>query len=152
MKISIKRSVYFLSRIALITCLVSCGGKGGDPTPAPEQTVQDEVKAKLTANTWAVQSVTVDGVDRTAVYKDLTIKFSAANYTATHGGSVWPASGAWSFTDQTATTIKRDDDTQVSVVVTDNSLTLGLTWSTTTLGPGRMQSVNGQHVFVFKKQ
>ena len=50
------------------------------------------------------------------------------------------------------TAIKRDDGLVVTLQeVTDTSLKLALTWTKTTLGSGRIESVSGQHVFSFGK-
>jgi hypothetical protein len=123
------------------------GCKKADPKPSETEVV----KEKLTSSTWTLQNVTVDGVDQTAVYQGLTINFTETTYTTTKGGLVWPASGTWSFTDDTATTIKRDDGIEVGVEVTDTSLKLTLTWAKATFGTGRVASVKGLHVFTFRK-
>ncbi|HZY82187.1 MAG TPA: hypothetical protein VFE50_21830 [Cyclobacteriaceae bacterium] len=137
--------------VSFATLLASCGGGGGgDPEPTPPS-AQDAVRTKLTSATWTVQSVTVDGVDQSGLYKNLSLKFTASTYTATNGGVIWPASGTWSFTDQTATAIKKEDGTEVIIEVTDTSLKLTLTWLKTTLGPGRLASMKGVHVFTCKK-
>jgi len=142
----------FTTTASILTQLSSCGGDGGgDPTPTPVSK-QDEVKAKLTSPTWKMVSVSVDGTDKTSLYKDLSLKFTATGFTSTSGGAIWPASGTWSFTSAEATAIKRDDGLEVTLQeVTDTSLKLALTWSKTTIGPGRAESVNGKHVFSFGK-
>lgn len=126
----------------LLALLTSCGSK---PDIVPN--TQDAVKAKMTANTWDLQSVSVDGVDQTGVYKNLTIKFTGTNFTSTNGGVVWPASGTWEFTSLDATSFKRDDGIEVNVEATDVTLRLTLTWTKTTLGGGRIESVKGKNVF-----
>ena len=142
-------AVVIINLLLIILALTSCGG--GDPTPTPVSK-QDEVKAKLTSPTWKMQSVTVDGADKTTLYKDLTLKFTASGFTSTNGGAIWPASGTWTFTNEEATAIKRDDGLEVALQeVTDTSLKLAMTWSKTTLGPGRVESVSGKHVFSFGK-
>jgi hypothetical protein len=114
---------------------------------------QEEVTAKLTAATWKVGTVTVDGVDKTSIYNGLTLKFNASGYTATNSGAVWPGSGTWNFTSEEATAIKRNDGLEISIEdATDTSLKLKLTWTKTTLSTGREQSVAGTHVFSFTKQ
>jgi hypothetical protein len=113
--------------------------------PAPSNT------SKLTANNWIMQSVTVDGVDKTPVYAGLTIKFTDTAFTTTHGGVVWPASGTWHWTNSEQTVFERNDGLPVTAEVTDSTLKLSLVWNQTTLG-GRIQSVAGQHVFNFVKQ
>ena len=147
MKLSIKNQpitvLFSLSILATLLVIASCGEKN-DPSP------QDVVKAKLSANNWALQSVTVDGVDQTTVYQGLTIKFTTTNYTTTNGGVVWPASGTWTFDSTDGKTIKRDDGLIITVEATDTMLKLTLTWATTTLG-GRTGSVGGVHVFSFVK-
>src|SRR6478609_1777892 len=141
MKTSYKRKVVlaFLAVVTLATLihLSGCTTGGGDPTPAPVSK-QEEVKAKLMSPTWKMQSVMVDGTDKTSIYKDLSLKFTTSGFTSTNGGAVWPATGTWSFTDENATAVKRDDGLEVQLQeVTDSSLKLALTWSKTTLGPGR---------------
>ena len=128
----------------LFTQLSSCKKK--DPTPT-----EDIVTKRLIANNWIMQSVTVDGADKTSVYPGLTIKFTESSFTTTHGGVVWPASGIWEYTSTDHTVIKRNDGLPVTVEVTDTTLKLSLIWATTTLG-GRIASVQGQHVFNFVKQ
>lgn len=132
---------------AALTYLTGCGGS--DPAPVSQQEV---VKTKLTAATWKMQTVMVGGVDKSSVYQDLTLKFTDTGFTSTNGEAVWPASGTWSFTDANATAIQRDDGLTVTLQeVTDTSLKLALTWNKTTLGPGRVASVSGQHVFSLGK-
>ncbi len=139
-----KATVVFF--IAMAAVMVHLSGCGGDPAPSK----QEEVTAKLTAATWEMQDVTVDGTDKTSVYEGLDISFTATGFTTTNGGAIWPATGTWSFTDANATAITRNDGLTVTLLeVTDTSLTLALTWSKTTLGPGRTGSVSGQHVFSF---
>ena len=125
--------------------LLNCKGKD------PEPSATDKVKAQLTSSTWTLQKVTVDDVDQTSAYSGMTIKFTETTYTTTKGGLVWPASGTWAFTDDTATAFKRDDGVEVKTAATDTSLTLTLTWAKTTLGSGRVESTKGVHIFTFKK-
>jgi len=135
--------------LALMIQLSSCGKKN-DVAPTP--TAQQTVTSQLIANTWKIQSVSVDGIDQTSVYKGLTISFTATSFTTTNGGVVWPASGTWSFPSATdATTMKRDDGILVTVMATGATLQLSLTWSTTTLAGGKLESVKGQNVFNFTK-
>ena len=94
----------------------------------------------------------MDGADKTDIYGDLSLKFTSSVFTSTNGEALWPASGTWTFTTDDATAIKRDDGLVVTLQeVTDTSLKLALTWSKTTLGSGRIESVSGQHVFSFGK-
>ncbi len=108
----------------------------------------ERVKAILIGAAWNVESVFVSGTDQTSVYDGLQINFSESDYTAQNGGSVWTASGTWDFTDETAKSFLRDDGLSVSIVeLEQKKLVLELTWDKTTLGSGRMASVDGRHTF-----
>jgi len=144
------KTLTYLSFITMIFCgllfLESCGSKGGDPSPA------DQMKAILVAGTWNLQSVMVDGVDKSSVYTALTVKFNDGNFTTTNGRVVWPASGTWQFADDTGKNITRGDGLPISIEeATTTKLILKLNWNQNTLGPGRSSSVKGQNVFTFGK-
>ena len=135
--------------LATLLHISGCGG-GGNTTPTLSPT--DAVKAKLTAvSSWKIQSATVDGVDQTAVYKNLALAFTATGYTSTNGGSVWPATGTWSFNNTDGTSVKRDDGLIITVDVTDTSLKLSYTWTKSTIGGGRIESIKGAQVVTFTK-
>ena len=135
---------------AFILCLMvlsSCGGSTSEPT-AKEVNTQ-----KLIANTWKLNTVTVDAVDKTVLYAGLTVKFTATSYTSTSGGVVWPASGTWSFTDEVGKIIKRNDNQEITITeISDTALKLTLTRTQGSFGPGRIESVAGVHVFSLVKQ
>jgi hypothetical protein len=137
--------VSFLAISFVLVSLSGCGDSGADPTPS----AQDEIKEKLTANKWNLQTATVDGTDKTAVYKNLSITFAASSYSSTNGGGIWPATGTWSFNSVDGTSIKRDDGLIMALDVTDTILKLSFTWSKNTLGGGRIESVSGQHILTF---
>ena len=121
--------------------LSGCGGN--DPSP------QEKMKSLLTAGIWTVQSVSVNGVDQSSLFKNMTITFADATYTTTNGGLVWPATGSWVFANESATAFTRNDGIDVQLTeVTSSSLKMSLVWSKNTFGPGRISSINGTHVFV----
>ena len=63
MKNSSKFSLFFSIPLAIgLLTIASCGSDSTVSTA-------DAVKAKLTASTWTMKSVTVDGTDKTSVYK-----------------------------------------------------------------------------------
>jgi len=112
----------------------------------------DRVKGILKASTWTMQTVVVDAVDQSTVYKGLTLNFTDTGYSSTNGGVVWPASGTWVFADASAKTITRNDNLAITITeVTDVKLILSLTWAKTTLSGGRVESVKGINVFTFTK-
>lgn len=141
----------------LLTVCLACGlffiagCDKSSPTPAAVATEAEKVTATLKSGTWKIFTVTVDGTQNDS-YDNMALTFTNTGYTATNGAPVWPASGTWSFTDNTAKIMKRDDGLLVTIdVITDTGLALSLTWSKTTLGKGRTQSTSGKHVFVFVK-
>lgn len=145
-----KTNLWKCLTLALSLSLVACGGGDEDEDPGP--TKKDEVTIVLLSGIWKVSNVTVNGVDKTEVYEGMTLKFSSSNYTTTTGRPVWPASGTWAFTSENATAFRRDDGVVVDIAqATNSSLQLGLTWDETTLGSGRLESVEGKHVFTFVK-
>jgi hypothetical protein len=140
---------YTLSLSALIVCLLLMACGGDNP---PEPTSAEQVRALLTASEWRLQTVQVDGIDKTDIYAGLKLQFTANGFTAASGKAIWPASGTWSFTNDAATQLKRNDDVAVDIrSITSSELELELAWSDNTLGSGRVSSIAGKHVFVFTK-
>lgn len=136
--------------LALFVLFLSGCGKT-DPAPAAQTDAQKNTTL-ITAGTWALQTVQVDAVDKTTVYKDLKLTFSSTGFTATGGGSVWPATGTWKFADDTGKVITRGDGLSVNLTeVSATKLVLTLTWTKNTLDGGRVESVAGQNVFTFGK-
>jgi hypothetical protein len=114
---------------------------------------QHALSILLSGKPWTVESVDVDGTDKTSVYEDLQITFTENTFTTTGGGSVWPASGTWQFSDETAKIIKRGDDVLVTIdELADKKVALSLTSEETTLGEGRGKGVAGDHTFTFIRQ
>jgi hypothetical protein len=143
---SIVAMAFALMVVTIISTLSSCDGD------EPAVSKQDEVKAKLIAGTWNIGSVMVDGTDKTSVYPNLKLTFTSAGFTSLNGGVIWPASGTWTFTSADATAFTRNDGLVVTIQeVTATSMKLALAWDKTTIGPGRLSSVAGQHIFTFAK-
>jgi len=141
-------SLYIASSVLLffaVSVLSSCGGKDSPSASEVNQGI-------LSSGTWKISNVTVDGVDQTSLFTGLTLQFTASSYTTTNGDPVWPATGTWSFTDDTATSVKRSDGVIVGISsISETGLVLTLDWTKTTLGTGRVKSVAGAHVFTFTK-
>lgn len=126
--------------LTLFTVLLACDND--------EINEAERVKSILIGSAWNVESVFVSGTDQTSVYSGLQINFSDTGYTAQNGGSVWTASGTWNFTDETAKAFLRNDGLSVSIIeLEQKKLVLELTWDKTTLGSGRIASVDGRHTF-----
>lgn len=132
-------SLVILSLLFLTHC------KEDDP-----QTETERINNLLQANTWLIQSVTVDDNEQTDLFTGLKLSFTSTTYTTTNGGVVWPGNGTWQFTDDTGKVIMRDDGLQIMIdEITESTLTLSLSWSPGTLGPGRATSLAGEHEFRF---
>jgi hypothetical protein len=167
MKTANKNLGILLSMI-LVSGLVfisSCGGGGGQD-PEPEPTAGDLVLINLVSGTWKVNTVTIDGVDKTSMFTNMTLAFTSnatvngkpvafnGNYSPSNGGVVWPSSNnSWTITDQAAgKTMMRGDGLEVQLTeVTASSMKMNLAWNKTTFGTGRTGSLKGQHVFTFGK-
>lgn len=120
-------------------------------SPAPEPTEAEKVTTILKSGTWKIFTVTVDDT-QSDLYDNMTLSFTNSGYNTTNAAPVWPASGTWSFTNDSGKILKRDDGVLITIdAVTEDGLVLSLSWSKTTLGKGRTASVNGKHVFVFLK-
>lgn len=143
-----KHLKYFASLTLLsVLMLFSTCRKDADPLSPTER-----VTELLTNGSWSLVSLTVDDVDQSNLFPDLSITFTGSGFTAINGDPVWPGSGAWTFTDDSAEEFVRSDGVSVAIrSITENSLHLGLSWNETTLGPGRVSSVRGTHVFILGK-
>lgn len=143
-----KRLKMVVNATMLVALLIMAACVGDDPS----QPETERIMELLTNGNWQMQNVRVDNTDRTLLYKNLSLAFAEGNYTTTNGGTIWPASGTWSFTDETAKTILRSDGVIISLgEVTSTSLVLSFDWASSTIGAGREQSVKGAHVFTFSK-
>jgi hypothetical protein len=144
---TVKNILKFILPTLLVCLLLFIAGcDRGEPS------IEKINRALVTANTWKISSVMVDGVDRTNLFANFSLKFTDTNFSTTNGGPVWPASGTWSFVDETAMVIKRNDNVTVTIAtISESSLVLALQWETTTFAGGRKSSVAGDHVFTFVK-
>jgi hypothetical protein len=143
------KNIVLILLVGSVMLFPGCGGDK-DPDPSGGDDEQTRVLGLLKSGTWKLKSLTVDGVDQTASFPNMTLKFTDTNYSSVNGKDVWPASGTWSFTSDAATAFDRNDGTQVSIdAISATDMTLSLNWTTTKLGPGRMQRIQGKNVFKF---
>lgn len=139
---------YLIVRQYLIILAVIAGLTGCDDS---EPDTFDK-KTLLTAGTWTINTVTVDGVNQDELFTNFTISFTETAFTSTSGGALWPLYGRWAFTDSDQNHFTRDDGIQVTIEnISQKELTLTLTWSKTTLGKERTASIQGNYVFTFRK-
>lgn len=157
-----------ITSVAAGVCIIflsSCGGNGGEePEPTPP-TAGETVLINLVASPWKIISVTVDGTDKSNLFTNFSLTFvssSSSNgkptsfsgtFTTTNGGTVWPSSGNWNLNDiAVGSKLTRNDGLEIQLTeVTESSLKMSLGWNKTTIGPGRISSVKGQHIFSMGK-
>lgn len=127
--------------------LLSCGGK-----ESAEPEVDRITRLLSTGGAWSLQAATVDGSDQLSLYAGLTISFTEQTYTTTNGGTQWPVSGTWSFTDATAKVIERNDGLLITFVsVSQEEAVITFTWDKDTFEEGRTGSLGGNHRFTFTR-
>lgn len=142
-KIELTGVVFFLLLLSAVACK-----KDKDPKPsAAELTTQ-----QLISSAWTLANLTVDGVDQTNMFADITLSFTTSNFITTNGNPVWPSSGTWAFTDNTATEILRSDGVTLTIEgISETKLELSFMWNDTSFAEGREGSIEGQHIFTFTR-
>ena len=143
----ISNSLYIVAILASLGFLTSLTSCEDDPT------AKETALKKLSAGTWTLNNVTVDGVNKNDLFAGFVIQFSKTNgFTASNGEPVWPAAGIWQFKDDRAKVVVRDDGKEVEITsISDAALTLTMVWDKTTFGTGRAKSLSGTHVFELKR-
>jgi len=147
-----------LALLGLVTTLLTYSScKKDNPEPTPITDVQLEKLAK----TWKINTVSLDGSDRTAEYTAFQLVLSgnkgSTSFGYTTSGrpslSPWKASGSWEFGASPETQMIRDkgtvDELAMTYSVTDTSLSITFTFN----GSGysaRTDVVKGVWVFTFK--
>lgn len=133
--------------IAMVVMLTDCKK---DETPSAQEAVTTQLTS---AAAWQNPVVTVDGVDKSDVYKDFSITFGKGTYTTKSGSPIWKASGTWAFTNAEATKMKLDGATEVEInSVSTDLLELSIQWDQDTFEPGRVNSIKGKNKFKLKKK
>lgn len=139
---------YFLI-LMLSLVLISCGD---DDTGPAEPTAQERTSALLVGSPWTLQGVTVDGLNRTSAYAGLTVTFTGSAFTSTNGRGIWPASGTWTFANEEATIINRNDGKAITIqTVNQNLLRISMVIDQNSFVTGRTTSLAGTHVLVFER-
>ena len=128
-----------------LTGLSSC-----DETPP--RTQQEIVTEQLTAGTWRLETVTIEGEDGAQMFKDFGLTFTTEGYTSTGTTPVWKRSGTWKFLNEEATRINRDNELDIDIVsIDDATLKFSLTWNQETFEDGRTRSLRGKHEFTLRR-
>ncbi len=133
-----------LSVLIFLIATLSIQGCKEDVTPS----IAEVTTKKITAGGWKIKSVAVDGIDETDFFKNFTLQYTPTTYATTNGTEAWPSSGTWTFKDDTANIILRDDGIEITIEsITDTEFVYSLTWTKTTYGPGRVNGLGGEHRF-----
>ena len=145
-------ALFFISAVLL----TYSGCKGKDPDPAPVTDVQFDKLNK----TWKINTVSLDGTDKTADYTGFQLTLSGTKGTppfkyATSGRpslSPWPASGKWDFGAAPETQMIRDkgtaDELAITYAVTESTLTVSFTFNGTGYA-ARTGVVKGAWIYTF---
>jgi len=156
-----KKLNYLLSAVVLLAVLVTVGcSKDDGPGITPEQAVTDRL-----SKSWDISSATLDNQDISDL-TGLTLTINDALGYTTNSTSVartpnpWPVGGSWAFVDEitdaadTSFSIRRDDEINIVVALTDTSLTLSFTFDDAIHkgSTGKEEALSGDWVFVFTAQ
>lgn len=115
-----------------------------DTTATPSEVTGKQ----LSSGVWKVQSVMVDGTDKTNLFHGFTLQYSSTTFSSSNGTLVWPSSGTWNFKDETAKMIVRDDGLEMTIeTVSNTKFTFSFVWTKTTYGGGRSNSTSGVYSF-----
>ncbi len=133
--------------VSILSISISCETK-----EVPEISQERLREIFLIGSTWRLERVTVDGMNETDTYRDLTISFSQSSYSTSNGRVIWPETGTWEFVDDSNTVIRRGDGLLVTIQsITSNSLVLALVWESRSIDTGRKLAIAGNHIFEFGK-
>jgi hypothetical protein len=133
--------------VFLVLHISGCGKD--DPKPAGP-TANEATEKLLTAKSWQISEVKVDGVI-SDLYPGLTIAFGSKTFTATNGGPVWPASGTWNFVGESGTKLLRNDGLDITIEnISSTQLIILFSWNSSTFTNGRAGSLKGSHRMTFR--
>lgn len=149
-----------LSLIGLVTILLTYAGCKKDSNPV--EPVTDVQLGKLT-KTWKVNTVSLDGTDRTAEYTTpgFTLVMTGTKGNTSFGYSTsgrpalspWKSSGSWEFGTDPVTQIIRDkgtsDELNMTYTVTETTLEIKFNFQKDGYA-ARTGVVKGQWIFNFK--
>lgn len=142
------KTIQLLILPLFIALVASCSSDSGAPSAKEEQLVKLQNNGKAwVVNSSSQSSVFKDGYDVTSQFAGFSLEFGEFTYNTTNGlPHVWPTSGTWSFENDNASKIIRDDGVQINVNQTGNQLTLNFIAAGVGTG-GRTKSLEGQYQF-----
>lgn len=139
--------------IALFIILASCGEDG--PGLTPEEVEQERITNLLvttSGNPWQSSAVSVDGVDVSTEFNNLTVSFTETSFTTQNGGDLWPAGGTWNFQSGSTAEIVRNDGLVMTISqINESSLVFTFTWDDTIFRSGKLGALQGNYIFNFSR-
>lgn len=140
--------------LSLVVAMASCGGSddddGGTDVDPRIAIVDGLVKGQTTFS-----SVTPPDGATSLDWSSMTLTFTGSidggGYTTTNSANtdVWPASGTWTFKDETGSVIVRDGTTDVTLAVGESELSTTFTVAQPASG-GRVKQIGGEWDFTTK--
>lgn len=144
------KDIFSILLIISFATYMGCKKKGTDPQPDPLADRLEELMNN--GSSWEVSEVTKDGYDVTDQFNGFKLTIGEFTYTTVNAlESAWPSSGTWSFYENDASTILRDDDTIIYVGISGGQLTLTFSVDDLSTG-GRFNGINGDYQFILVSQ
>jgi hypothetical protein len=143
--------------ITLFVFVFACKDEPGE-TPLTEAEKRAEIL--ISGNgTWAISTSNgvllgegANTIDVSELFQNFSITFTASGYTTTGTTPVWARSGTWTFTDDSGTKFRRNDNLEVTILeISATTVKLSLQWNETTYEDGRTKSLAGLHTFTLNK-
>jgi hypothetical protein len=143
--------VLFGAIILSLTLLSACSDNSAVPPSDEENLIQ-----LITSGTWILESVTIDGVEEPNLFKGMTLNMTRSTYSVVNGGKIWDKTNSWyPHSSSGKQYIYFSNLTMAFPVeiehINQETLSFSFHWNTTSLAGGREKSLEGDHVFVFKK-
>lgn len=154
-----KKYLSYITAALFLSLLVfaSCGGEDGDGDGDGDGTdnVLDGIAESLVSGTMVLDEVTKPADATELDWTGLEVTFSGnadgGTYTTTGSAdaTVWPASGTWTFNNDSGTELLRDDETVVDLAISLPDVNLQFTINTTSERTG---VIDGQWEWDFTVQ
>jgi hypothetical protein len=133
-----------------------------------EKTPNQIILELLSAQTWELTELTIDGVYSTR-YPGMTLLIGQGTYLTSGGAPIWPASGTWEFQGDDGKAFVRDDGLVVNIeaanivgaiIVPSNpyweqvaaNVILSFYWEKTEFEGSRLTGQQGKHIMKFKRK
>lgn len=138
---------YLLSITLVISFFSFIGCKKKSVTAAPNVLSVRLTELMNGGSDWSLLSATKDNNDVSGQYVGLTLTIGEYTYSTQNGlVSAWSASGTWEFSNNDPNKVLRSDGTLIYVALSGTQLTLS--FSVSGLSGGRLESIDGDYVFV----